>query len=138
MNGEGTPKNFHKALELFQKAAKQNDASAYYHIGLLYEYGLGVKRNKRKAEKFYDVASYLGNREALLRACLNSPKTKTDNEIDQLGKDLIKDLIEDQIKDAISDIVSDAIDKMVDEDGSIIGDAVGDLVAELFVNSVSD
>ena len=51
-----TIKEYRKALWWFHKAVKQLDHDAYFDIGCLYENGLGVKKNIKKALHYYKEA----------------------------------------------------------------------------------
>ena len=44
--------------------AEQNNASALFNLGLIYEKGLSVKQNFQKAHKYYKKAEVLGNEQA--------------------------------------------------------------------------
>ena len=55
--GKGVPQDFHKAYELFSRAARYGRVDARYKLGILYQEGLGVARNdKRAARMFHDAA----------------------------------------------------------------------------------
>ena len=46
-NGIGLEKDARKAVELFQKAAEQEQcANAYTNLGICYKYGIGVEKNE--------------------------------------------------------------------------------------------
>src|SRR5437773_2090980 len=45
--GEGVPKDFEKAAELYGKAAEQGNAKAQYAVGFLYALGEGVNRDEK-------------------------------------------------------------------------------------------
>lgn len=58
-NGYTVSADKQKALELYQKAANKKDANAYYRLGRLYEYGIGVKQDLIKASAEYVEAAKL-------------------------------------------------------------------------------
>src|SRR6266496_2177474 len=83
-NGDGVPKDFGKAVELYQKAADQGnqsaieklnklstpaepkltdqeDASAQFNLGVQYQYGRGVPKDLRAAAELYQKAADQGN-----------------------------------------------------------------------------
>jgi len=105
-------------------------------LGVLYEYGLGVKRNKRKANELYSIAASFGIEEAKKRLRRNHFLSQGD--LLKYGQDLLKDYLKDQLEDCISDLVSYAVDKVIDENGSIIGDIVGDITADLITSLFFD
>lgn len=49
-------KKYQKALWWFHKAVKMLDHDAYYEIAVMYEKGLGVKINTKKAKQYYNKA----------------------------------------------------------------------------------
>ena len=55
-NGQGVKQDYAKAVELYQKAAEQGDASAQYNLGIMYKNGLGVKQNYTKAKEYFGLA----------------------------------------------------------------------------------
>ncbi|MDR0833393.1 MAG: PEGA domain-containing protein [Candidatus Symbiothrix sp.] len=57
-------KNYAEAARLYQNAANQGYAPAQYNLGLLYEFGYGVKQSKSNARKWYQKAAGQGVREA--------------------------------------------------------------------------
>ena len=63
-NGDGVPKDFGKAVELYQKAADQGHLDAQVNLGWLYEMGEGVPIDLRKAAKLYQKAADQGNARA--------------------------------------------------------------------------
>ena len=42
-----------KAVEQYQKAAKQEDASAQFNLGVCYRNGIGVEKDEQKAVELY-------------------------------------------------------------------------------------
>jgi hypothetical protein len=57
-------KNYAEALRLYQNSANQGYAPAQYNLGLLYEFGYGVKQDKAEARKWYQKAATQGVKEA--------------------------------------------------------------------------
>jgi hypothetical protein len=57
-------KNYAEALRLYQKSANQGYAPAQYNLGLLYEFGYGVKQDKAEARRWYQKAAAQGVKEA--------------------------------------------------------------------------
>ncbi|MBR6902145.1 MAG: sel1 repeat family protein, partial [Synergistaceae bacterium] len=51
----------------YKKAADNGDAIAQYNIGSLYENGLGVKKNYKKAIEWYEKAAAQGHKDAQAR-----------------------------------------------------------------------
>lgn len=49
--------NFTEAMKWFRKAADQNYAEAQYSIGMLYDYGLGVRQDFTRAMRWYLLAA---------------------------------------------------------------------------------
>ena len=64
----GFPQDYTKALELWQQAAELGCAGSYWDIGYLYENGLGVERDKKKAVHYFELAAMEGDVNA--RGCL--------------------------------------------------------------------
>lgn len=54
-----------KGFYLLQKAADQGSSEAMIGLGILYDDGLGVKRNDAEAVKWYKKAAELGNADAI-------------------------------------------------------------------------
>lgn len=59
--GFGVPQNYKKAVELFRKAAENNDPIAQYHLGVKYVNGHGVKENPFEAYIWFAIAFNNGN-----------------------------------------------------------------------------
>ena len=51
-------------MKWYRLAADQNNAEAQYDLGIMYENGQGVKRDRMKAVRFYRMAAGNGNEEA--------------------------------------------------------------------------
>ena len=60
----GFPQDYKKALELFHKAGEFGYADAYLGIGNAYDYGQGVKVDKKKANHYYKLAAIKGDADA--------------------------------------------------------------------------
>jgi len=54
------PADFTTSLSQLRKMAEQGQAIAQYNLGIIYEYGRGVKRNDVEAVKWYKKASVQG------------------------------------------------------------------------------
>ncbi len=66
-NGQGTKRDYKKAMELYRQCADAGDDVAMYRIGQLYENGRGVKKSIDLALKWYKKAEKLGNKSAASR-----------------------------------------------------------------------
>ena len=64
MYGEGTEKNYEKALEYFRKGERENNAFCISNLGFCYSNGLGVAQDKRKALELYKRAADMGHEQA--------------------------------------------------------------------------
>ena len=62
--GCGAP-DYAKALSCFRHAADLNSKSAFYHLGDMYEHGLGVETDLRLAWEFYQKGADLGHKKCL-------------------------------------------------------------------------
>ena len=60
-NDTNTPKDIHKAISWFQKAADQGQAHAQYMLGWIYEYGEGGTKDYAAAYKWYSRAANQNN-----------------------------------------------------------------------------
>lgn len=54
--GTGT-QDYKKGLELLHQSANYGYPLAQYYIGVVYQNGLGVKKNMKKAQKWFDIAA---------------------------------------------------------------------------------
>jgi TPR repeat protein len=59
MKGE-TPDGYRAALPWLRRAARAGEPWAAYHIGLMFDHGLGVRRNPAKAIAWYSEAATAG------------------------------------------------------------------------------
>ena len=57
----GFPQDYHKALELWHRAAELGHAGAYTCIGIAYNRGEGVEVDKKKATHFWELAAMRGD-----------------------------------------------------------------------------
>ena len=57
LNGDVIEQNFQKAVECFQKSALAGNKLSAYRLGEMYMLGLGLAKNKAKAEDFYSAAN---------------------------------------------------------------------------------
>lgn len=62
----GTPAAYRRALPWLRLAAKQGEAWAEYHLGLIYQHGFGVRRNARIARAWYEKSAAAGYSSAQL------------------------------------------------------------------------
>ena len=60
----GQKQDYHKALDLFQKAAQKGNGPAMFNIGLCYDGGFGVRKSLENALKWYRKAADVGVPEA--------------------------------------------------------------------------
>ena len=58
--GIGTDKNPEKVLFWLNKAAEQNFPEAQYNLGLMYDSGNYVTKDRKKALEFYQLAAKSG------------------------------------------------------------------------------
>ena len=65
--GDGLPQDYARAVDLFRKAADQNDPDALYNLGWAYESGLGVPQDRQRAIEWYNKAAAKGRLHALRR-----------------------------------------------------------------------
>ena len=54
-------KDLKKAIELYQKAASQENAFAQTHLGICYKNGIGVEKNIQKAIELFQKTAEQGN-----------------------------------------------------------------------------
>lgn len=64
-SGDGVPIDLNRSFQLLHLAAKQSDPRAIYHLGLCYEEGLGVERDRIASNWFYRLSLALGYTEIL-------------------------------------------------------------------------
>lgn len=57
--------DYAQALILFEKAAELECASAFYHLGDIYEHGLSVEPDRKKAWAYYQKGAELGNQKCI-------------------------------------------------------------------------
>jgi SEL1 protein len=60
LRGEGVTSNFARAWVWFSRGAEQGDAESYNGLGVMYQQGLGVPRNMRKAVEYFEMSSSAG------------------------------------------------------------------------------
>ena len=64
--GRGCEKpDYAQALILFEKAAELECKSAFYHLGDIYEHGLGIEPDRKKAWAYYQKGAELGNQKCI-------------------------------------------------------------------------
>jgi len=69
----GRPKDLAKAIRLFRSAADKGDASGQYNLGLMYEKGIGVLKDRNEALRLYRLAAVDDKRAAKKLKDLNEP-----------------------------------------------------------------
>ena len=62
--GQGTVKNYEKALEWFLKGANQGNAYLQYRVGEMYYEGQGTVKNYKKALEWFQKAADQGYEDA--------------------------------------------------------------------------
>lgn len=60
--------NYADAIKWFEKALKNGSKEAAYNLGYIYEAGLSVNVNKKKAFKYYYEAALFGDEDAKIKA----------------------------------------------------------------------
>ena len=60
LRGEGGPRDYPLALELWEAGAKKGDSESIFSCGLLYRYGYGVEQDERRARSLFERAQSLG------------------------------------------------------------------------------
>lgn len=76
--------DFAKALRLFEKAAALECKGAFYHLGDIYEHGLGVKPDRKKAWTYYQRGAELGHQKCtdiVNRGPLQEEKTAPNDQV---------------------------------------------------------
>lgn len=63
--GKGVPKNLSKAMDLFMKASKENNAKANLHIGTIYSQKNEFGVDYEKAQKYWTLSAKTGNKQAM-------------------------------------------------------------------------
>ncbi|SFE87978.1 double zinc ribbon domain-containing protein [Succiniclasticum ruminis] len=56
--------NLESAFQWYRKAAEQGDIEAQYHVGYMYDYGVGIGKNHKEAVVWYKKAAELGHAQA--------------------------------------------------------------------------
>jgi hypothetical protein len=64
-NGNGTRKNYKKAVYWLKLSAKESESEAQYFLALSYLDGDGVTKNKRMANYWLKKAAAAGNEQAI-------------------------------------------------------------------------
>lgn len=63
-HGEGVPKDYRRAAELYCVAARQGNAEAQYSLGWMYANGRGLARDDEAAASLFGLAAALGHEQA--------------------------------------------------------------------------
>ena len=64
LNGEGVPRDYPEAVNLFQLAAMQGDARAQFELGAMYRWGKGVEYSDVSAHVWWNIAGVKGHKKA--------------------------------------------------------------------------
>lgn len=83
--GRGIEQDYDKARELFEKATSLGVSASFFHLGDMYENGLGVKKSLKKAIGFYQKGAELENQKCRERLNFLVPSI-TDEHDDYLKK----------------------------------------------------
>ena len=75
-NGEGTTKNFKKAIEWFTKSAEQGHAYALENLAAMYFNGLGATKNYQKAYTHFLICDYLEYKQDTVKESINELEQK--------------------------------------------------------------
>ena len=75
--GMGLPQDRRKAFKLHLRAGELGYASAYNKIGYAYYNGLGVERDTKKAQYYFELAAMAGN--VVARHCLGAVEGNAGN-----------------------------------------------------------
>jgi TPR repeat protein len=59
------PENISTAISLYNYSAKLGSGNANHQLGLMYEHGVGLEKNRKLAKSYFEQAALLGNAEAL-------------------------------------------------------------------------
>ena len=62
--GRGCEQNYGKSKELFERAAAMDCTASYFHLGTMYEEGLGIDIDLIMAKKMYEIAAEKGHKKA--------------------------------------------------------------------------
>lgn len=65
--GRGCEQNYGKSKELFERAAAMDCTASYFHLGTMYEEGLGIDIDLILAKKMYEIAAEKGHKKAAER-----------------------------------------------------------------------
>ncbi len=95
LKGEGVEKNFTKAKEWFEEAAKYDNDSANYNLALMYQSKIGVEENLFKAIEYFRAAAKKDHQGANFRLGLLLLKDRTNTKF-------VKEGFECMLKAAIS------------------------------------
>ena len=67
LNGTGVEQNLERAFELFSKSAEQGNLRGKYNVGLCYDKGDGVHKDRVKAAEYFQDAAVRGHVGAMLK-----------------------------------------------------------------------
>ena len=77
--GDGLPKDYTKAVELYEKSAAQGSLTAKVNLGYMYDQGLGININKKKAMALYQEAANEGYPGGMLNLSLSIKDNNINN-----------------------------------------------------------
>jgi TPR repeat protein len=60
-HGRGTPQDYARAMEWYEKAAAQNHPGAFYALGVMHFHGYGVPADHARGREWYEKAAALGH-----------------------------------------------------------------------------
>ena len=63
--GRGCEQNYGKAKELFERAAAMDCTASYFHLGTMYEEGLGIDVNLDIAKNMCKIAAEKGHKKSM-------------------------------------------------------------------------
>lgn len=85
-SGEGTNANPRRAVEYYQRAAKDNHKPSLVKVGMAHLTGVGTERDEESAKRYFETASSLGSVAALSKLGWLLSKTEATK---QLGKEYL-------------------------------------------------
>lgn len=127
--GRGCEKpDYAQALILFEKAAELECKSAFYHLGDIYEHGLGIEPDRKKAWAYYQKGAELGNQKCIdivergllqedenaSNAQILSVLTRMEQKLDQL-----LNYVENELSTVIAEAKKKVQDRPEDDDAAV-------------------
>lgn len=113
----GNSPDFVKAIELFIMAADLECASAFYHLGDIYEHGLGVETDRKKAWQYYKKGAEFGHKkcESIIAESPDSPESSA-NQVVTLLSDIQEQVAEINAGTKRMELKLDQVLKFVEND----------------------